>query len=223
MSAPDSTWLCQLRDGLEPHGFLLRGGFHSEPGDGAPPGSGTVYLIGNAGSDMWAAFSRDGGPGNSTLDDWTTARLGPLAKKTGAAVYYYFEGPPYWPFIRWAQRAQGLQSSPLGMLLDPEYGLWHAYRAVFAFAERLPLPARAEITDICRTCVDKPCLSSCPVNAFSVDGYDVPACAGHLRGDAGSDCMSHGCQARAACPVGPAHRYEPAHAAFHMCAFLNAR
>ena len=35
---------------------------------------------------------------------------------------------PYMPFQQWAMQAEGLKKSPLGMLIHPVYGLWHAYR-----------------------------------------------------------------------------------------------
>ena len=37
-------------------------------------------------------------------------------------------------------RAEAVAPSPLGILIHPDYGLWHAYRGALAFAERLALP-----------------------------------------------------------------------------------
>ena len=54
-------------------------------------------------------------------------------------------------------------------------------------------------------------------------GYDVAACAGHLKGADGADCMDGGCRARRACPVGAAYVYGPDQASFTMRAFLRAR
>jgi hypothetical protein len=59
--------------------------------------------------------------------------------------------------------------------------------------------------------------------AFSDAGYDVAACAGHLRSAAGADCMGLGCRARRACPVGAEHAYGPEHANFFMQAFLRGQ
>ena len=59
--------------------------------------------------------------------------------------------------------------------------------------------------------------------AFSEGGYDVAACAGHLKGAAGADCTSAGCQARRACPVGAQHAYGPEQAHFIMRAFLRGQ
>ena len=60
----------------------------------------------------------------------------------------------------------------------------------------------------CDTCVDKPCLSACPVNAFGPNGFDVASCRAYLNTEPGrKGCMTSGCMARDACPVGRAHRY----------------
>jgi hypothetical protein len=71
--------------------------------------------------------------------------------------------------------------------------------------------------------VDKPCLSACPVGAFSGRSYDVPACVNHTRSTAGVDCREAGCRARRACPVGREYPYEPDQARFHMDAFERSQ
>ena len=68
----------------------------------------------------------------------------------------------------------------------------------------------------------RPCLSACPVGAFTDAGYDVEACARHLHAPAGCECRDRGCLARRACPVGTEHAYGPAQSAFHMAAFMAA-
>jgi hypothetical protein len=78
-------------------------------------------------------------------------------------------------------------------------------------------------TGLCATCSGQPCLSACPVGAYSTAGFDLAACATHLHTEAGQPCMQAGCLARRACPVGAEHRYRPEHAAFHMRAFAAGR
>lgn len=212
------------------HGLRLRGGFHPEPGDGVPLISGgtlpgTLVLIGTVGPDLWAAFSTspeaaDGAP--HPLDRWTRRILDRIAAEVGASPLYPFGGPPYLPFQRWAMRAEPVAPSPLGLLIHPDYGLWHAYRGALAFAECLPLPPRIQRPRPCDTCAGRPCLSACPVGAFTDRGYDVPACVGHLDAPAGRDCMDGGCLARRACPVGAQHAYDAPQAAFHMRAFRGS-
>src|SRR5262245_51101053 len=226
-AAPD---LAVIAESVGRHGLALRGGFHPEAADGVPALAGggmpgTVLLIGNIGGSLWPAFSRspeftDGAA--HPLDRWTRRVLERTAASLGATALFPFSGPPYLPFQRWAMRAEPVAPSPLGILIHPDYGLWHAYRAALAFAEELPLPPRAERARPCDSCAERPCLSACPVGAFSERGYDVPACIGHIGGPAGESCMNGGCLARRACPVGTAYGYGAAQAQFHMTAFLAA-
>jgi hypothetical protein len=213
------------------HGLCLRGGFHPAPDDGVPALTdgrmpATLLLVGNVGASLWPAFSgsveaADGAP--DPLNRWTQRVIGGIGREVGAVPLYPFGGPPYLPFQRWAMRAEAVAPSPLGILIHPDYGLWHAYRGALAFAERLALPPRVERPRPCDSCEDRPCLSACPAGAFSGRGYEVPACIGHISAAAGEACMSGGCLARRACPVGRDHGYGPAQARFHMTAFLAAR
>lgn len=216
---------CQtIVEAVAPNGFIVRGGFHPTAGDGVPEDAASLVMIGNAGPAMWRAFARDvpQPTGADPLDAWTRAVLGPLAERLGARALFPFDGPPYWPFQRWAMRADSVFPSPIGPLIHPVYGLWHAYRAAFLFADRLTLPARAEGASPCETCAAKPCLATCPVDALTPGAYDVPACVAHLDGPTGADCLEEGCRARRACPVGGDWLYAPAQARLHMDHFRRA-
>ncbi len=219
-----------LARALEAHGWILRGGFEPRAGDGVPPledgrPARTLMMVGNAGPAMWRAFAAspeyDGAP--DPLNRWSERIIGAVAAETGAHAFFPFGGPPYLPFVAWAKRAEAVAESPLGILIHPDYGLWHAYRGALAFAEALELPPRAERPRPCDTCVERPCLSACPVGAFAETGYDGAACTGHISAPAGADCMERACGARRACPVGREYVYEPAQARFHMKHFLAAR
>ncbi len=216
----------QLTAELEQRGLTMRGAFHPAPDDGVPDvGDGrpaqTLVLVGNAGPGMWARFIRERDPGAHLLDDWSRDVLEQLAGCLGARALFPF-ARPYLPFQRWAQRAEAVFCSPLGILMHPEYGLWHGYRGALALADPLQLPRPVQGVSPCATCADKPCLSACPVDAFDASaGYDVPACTAHIASDAGSTCLETGCLARHACPIGRDYRYAPDQAKFHMAAFLK--
>ena len=222
--------LQRIAEALAPLGLILRGGFHPRPEDAVPSlrdggAAGTLLLVGNAGPAMWQAFraapeAADGAA--DPLDRWVLRCLGGLAGRLGAEAAFPFEGPPYLPFQRWAARAEGLKASPLGILIHPRYGLWHAYRGALAFAEALPLPPPPESPHPCDACAGKPCLQGCPVEAFAAGRYAVAACRNHLGRPEGQDCKDGGCLARRACPVGSAYLYDPGQAAFHMAAFVGA-
>ena len=214
---------------VEATGLTPRGGFHPEDGDGVPAladgrAPGTVVLVGVVGHSAWDAFrgSDESRAASNPLDRWSRRVVTALAAELGAAPLFPFGGPPFLPFLRWARRAEAVHPSPIGPLIHPDYGLWHAYRGALAFAEAMTLPAADERPRPCDTCADKPCLSTCPVDAFGADGYDVPACIGHIGAAAGRECLHRGCLARRACPVGVAYRYAPEQMAFHMRAFLAA-
>lgn len=169
---------------------------------------------------MWRAFAPHAGEGDHPLDRWTKRNIDPISIEVGARALYPFGGPPHWPFQRWAMRAEAVHPSPLGILIHPDYGLWHGYRAALAFERPVPLPAREDRASPCEACADRPCLWACPVDAFR-DGYDVPRCRAHLASGRGEACFDAGCLARAACPVGRAYAYPEAQARFHTRAFLG--
>jgi len=208
-------------------GFMALGAFHPTDDDGVPALDGdtpvaTLILIGNAGPAMWHRFEVERGGGADPMDAWSRHRVGAVASALGGGAYFPFD-KPYLPFQRWARRAGACQPSPLGMFIHPDFGLWHAYRGALGFAARLTLAAGSPMPPSpCTSCADKPCLSTCPVGAFTDQGYDVPACVAHLQSAAGRDCVELGCRARRACPVGLSFQYEPAQAHFHMRAFLRA-
>lgn len=212
-------------------GLIPRGGFHPNVEDAVPPLPDgmpvrTLILVGNAGPALWGVFAaspeaRDGAV--DPLNRWSERVLREIAARFGGHALYPFGGPPYLPFVAWAKRAEPVRESPLGMLIHPDYGLWHAYRGALAFAEEIALPRRDERPIPCETCAEKPCLSTCPVGAFTAEGYDVPACAAHIAAPEGADCLGQGCRARRACPIGRDYLYDTAQARFHMEAFLRAR
>ena len=215
-----------IRSTLAAHGLIPRGGFHSLPEDNVPGDPATLVLVGNAGPDMWAAFEvvrGDYQDSPNSLDAWISDTLTSVAVNVGATALFPFGGPPHLPFQRWAQRAEPVHPSPVGVLIHPEFGLWHAYRGALAFSEKLELPVPDARPSPCDSCTDKPCLSVCPVGAFSGTAYDVPACVEHITGPDSGDCMGRGCLARRACPVGQDYVYAPAQAAFHMGAFTRAQ
>jgi len=217
-----------VRAAAEASGLVLRGGLRLDEAERTGPlaSARTVLLLGIVGSVGWPAFaaSAEATDGRAhPLDRWSRRVVTGLAQRFGATALFPFEGPPYFPFQAWGARAEPLYASPLGMFIHPRYGLWHSYRGALGFAEALDLPEREQGPSPCESCAGRPCLSACPVGAFTAAGYDVPACADWLRGGEGGACLSGGCLARRACPVGREFTQAPAQAAFHMAAFLAAR
>lgn len=228
--APDSSRaiLERLRDEAARHGLLVRGAFVPEEADGVPPLGGrpaqSLVLFGHAGSSLWPSFSgspefRDGAP--DPLDRWSRRIGDSLAGRFGGMALFPFGGPPHQPFYRWARKAEALEPSPVGMLIHPQYGLWHAYR--FALALSQPLEGAASpgaAQSPCNRCSAKPCLTACPAGAFTDGSHNVQRCVAYLQSTPAAACWTGGCRVRHACPEGQAYRYTPAQAEFHMRAFV---
>jgi hypothetical protein len=201
-------------------------------------GAGTIALLGFTGSLQWPYFQRsaeatDGLP--NPLDRWSRRMIGALADEFGA-VDIYPSAPPLLPFQRFSRRSEPVHPSPIGLLIHPRWGLWHAYRGALVFERRIELPPierppierppieRPPIeskASPCEACTAQPCLSACPVQAFRAGSYDLQACVNHVRSAAGAACREGGCLARRACPVGSEFRYVTAQARFHTEAFLR--
>jgi len=211
-------------------GLSAFGGFHPAAQDAVPPlddgrPTGTLVMVGNVGPDMWRHFTSapEFADGPDPLNRWSARVLGEVAEAYGATAWFPSSGPPYRPFFAWAKRAAPVAESPLGILIHPDYGLWHAYRGALGFAGRLALPPPDERPRPCDACVARPCLEACPVAAFDGRRYRVAECTTHISGPQGADCLNLGCRARRACPVGRDYHYDTAQARFHMDAFLRAR
>ncbi|MGI9479357.1 MAG: ferredoxin [Hyphomicrobiaceae bacterium] len=215
----------ELAAAVQAHGLIVRGGFALSLADrrqiGLRDSALMLVLIGNAGDAMWRAFAPHREPGPDPLDAWTEHVVSSVAEEFRAEALYPWS-KPYRPFQQWAMRAEAVSPSPLGILMHPEHGLWHAYRAALALDHPIDLPPRPQQPSPCDNCFDKPCLSACPVGAFAEQAYDVGACAAYLSEPPGqATCRSNGCRARAACPVG--RPYPSEQIEFHMAAFYASR
>ncbi len=208
-------------------GLFVRGGFHPTGDDAVPaladgrPAQ-TVVLVGNAGGDLWRAFTADNPSmaGDHPLDRWVDGHLEKAAGAVGGELVFPTRRP-YPPIMRWARRAGPVHGSPINLLIHPDFGLWHVYRGAFLFADRLDLPAKEVRPSPCDTCEKKPCLKACPAESFKPDRFDAVACVTHVESPAGANCAARGCLARRACPVGRDHAYPVEAGAYHMGAVVR--
>lgn len=182
----------------------------------------SVFLVGHAGSTIWPHFSNWLSAQNPVpadpLDTWSKQVIGTVATEVGGLAVFPSD-KPYLPFQQWAMAAEGLKPSPLGLLIHPVFGLWHAYRGAILFDDLTLSQLPEKLSHPCDTCIEKPCLSACPVSAFSDGGYDVASCRNYLKTGDGETCMTGGCMARRACPIGWGFTYLPDQIQFHMAAF----
>lgn len=184
-----------------------------------------VALIGHVGGENWDQFqnwwSRNGHQEiEHPLDAWSKEIIKPLAQKyDGVAVFPSDE--PYYPFQNWAIGSERLSQSLINLLISEEFGTWHGYRGAIVFKNKLEFSINEDLSlDLCTTCEDKPCLSACPVSAFSGDEFLYSDCQSYLSTQEGeATCMTQGCSARNACPYGVEYKYKSPQMKFHMRAF----
>jgi len=219
----------KLAEHLRGYGLYLRGATRLTDEEidtyGFAADSPEIALVGNIGSSYWQVFSGsreycDGAA--DPLDRWSRRVAEAIATEFALQALYPFDGPPYYPFQQWARRAEGLEQSPLGITIHPRHGLWHSYRFAL-LGENFESGSSESVEAPCLACVDRPCLKTCPVDAFGTEGYDDARCAAYLREMPAAECHRRGCLARLACPVAPELRYLPEQGAFHLRAFVDAR
>lgn len=214
---------------LARHGLIQRGGFDFPDDEEAPLGPSdkpakAMLLVGHAGDAYWSHFNawlegQTPRPDNP-LDTWSRGVIDEVAAQCEARAVYPSDRP-FFPFQQWAMRAEGLRPSPLGILMHPEYGLWHAYRGALLLDRPVDFTAPRVMNHLCDACEGKPCLKTCPVEAYSLAGFAYENCLAHARGTRGEACREGGCLARNSCPQGEDFRYRPEAQAFHMRAFLR--
>ena len=180
----------------------------------------------NIAPDAWAQFEgfRHANPTlEHPLDAWGRRETARLISQKDLRAHFPDDQPPFPMVSRALLVFPTLSQSPLGMLVSTRFGLMFGIRAwiegesssVESLARGLGWHEGVPGSP-CKTCVDKPCLQTCPVGAFRQTAYDYPACQTELRrqmGDPNGLCWQAGCAARAACPQSTP--YSPQQAAFH--------
>ena len=197
----------------------ILGGFAVTPEDHDIADAQTLVMLGPDEPVFWDVFraSPEFSAPENPMDLWSKRVLGSVATATGGRAIFPSDGPPYAPFFTWAMRTGRCHQSPINLLVHDHAGLMVSFRGALALPFALELPAPPQSP--CLTCQAKPCLSACPVEALTPDGYDVPTCKTHIRTQ-GQDCMQ-GCLARRACPVSQQFGRQPAQSEFHMRAFVG--
>lgn len=218
--------LSSIADAVKPSGLVVRGALNfSDPV--TPPLAGSsahsIVLVGNAGGEYWDQFqtwhTQQPADTPNPLDTWSRRVLEQAAAPFDGHVIMPND-KPYAPFQQWAMRAEGLCPSPVGLLIHPVYGLWHAFRGAILLDTEVLSQSAHELNHPCDACVGKPCLNSCPVDAFVQGSFAYDRCREHVRSENAGPCRM-GCLARNACPVGADFRYPAPVQAFHQRAFAG--
>ncbi|WP_299356428.1 ferredoxin [uncultured Shimia sp.] len=212
----------QITTAAEARHLAVLGGFHPERKDIGLDGIGTILLLGPHEPGFWPHVTQT--PEfldyeRHPIDRWSRRVLTDLAGQFGARTYFPFTGPPYHPFYQWALRTQRCHVSPINLLVHDTAGLFASFRGALGLADRIKLPPPP--ASPCITCTDQPCVTACPVDAFSGEFYDVDACRGAIGSDDPKACLSRGCAARRACPASQAYGRLETQSSFHMRIFLE--
>jgi hypothetical protein len=199
-----------LKESAQARGLVLLGGFHPNAQDSCPPDTRTMVLLGPDPQGFWPALqAAPEAQEADAVDRWSRRVIGTWACDLKAKALFPF-GEPRRPFISWALRSGRCHLSPATLLVHDTQGLMVSFRGALALRDHIDLPALAPSP--CEACVEKPCLTACPVGALS-NGYDTEKCHKHLDTNENT-CMPRGCAARRACPVSPAR--PDAQSAHHM-------
>lgn len=209
-----------LQDRVAQVSLEIFGAFHPGMDPDLPDGIETLVLLGPREPGFWSTVTAspefsDGAA--DPLDRWSRRVIGAIACDLRAKAYFPFGGPPYRPFQRWARTSGRAHVSPVGLPVHDSAGLMLSYRGALALSERLDLPEAPPMP--CQSCTAQPCLSACPADALTAEGYDVPACKAYLSTPDGTDCHSRGCAVRRACPVSVGYGRLEAQSEFHMQSF----
>jgi hypothetical protein len=121
------------------------------------PGRPVIALVGNVGSSYWPNFSESAeylDNAADPLDRWSRRIAEAVAAEFPVTPLYPFEGPPYYPFQRWAQRAEALEQSPVGVMMDAPRVRALAFVSVRAARRRIRSRAGAGVgyISLCRMC-----------------------------------------------------------------------
>jgi len=206
-----------LTQELTPFGLMVMG-YLPHPDDAAQ----SIVLVG-ADRDFWTVFTQtpecaDGAA--NPIDRFSKRILNDIADRFDGRCEFPSDGPPYAPFIAWAQASGQFWQSPTGMLVHTYAGLMISIRGALIVPQILP--AVAPQHSPCTSCDMQPCVNACPVNALSDQHfYDVPTCKAHIASAAGQTCMTDGCATRRACPISQSFDRPSKQSAFHMRSFAG--
>jgi len=194
----------------------------------------SIVVLGNGGAAFWSAFQHHAAcnPGwrerENPLDDFTrvvverevAAHL-ERAELRYRIVYPFMSNANTLDFVSLARIAGIAGPSILGVAVHPVFGPWIAFRAALLLEVALDLPGEAAGFDPCPGCTARTCIRECPAGAVGFPGgWDVPKCL-TWRVESEADCAGR-CRARAACVLGPEHRYPDDELAYHQMRALRA-
>ncbi len=233
-----------IRDAAAPYGLNLVAATSASRYDAAAKpevrtgavanGYRSIVIVGNGGGAFWNAYQRHlaANPGwerrEHPLDEFTRTMVGEKiapalirAAVPHAVIYPFMSSGRTLNFMEAGKSAGLAGPSIIGVMVHPVYGPWIAFRAAILLREEIDEPGEARAFDPCPSCTARTCISACPANAVSYPGgWNIPKCLTH-RVEVEADCAAR-CHARAACVLGPQHRYPDDELAYHQMRALKS-
>ena len=168
----------------------------------------SIVLIGHGGRRLWESMSESDWAKTDPIDTYSQRKTESFIQ----ATLNEWDNELLFPsdkliplqqigtFVGWSH------PSPLGLGINPQFGVWFAYRAAFLTTAVLPKITAKPQPSPCDSCAQKPCITHCPSNAtHPTQPFNVEACATH-RLKIYSSCVDR-CHSRMACPFFQEHRY----------------
>ena len=208
-----------LEKDIHSAGLIILGELEVTDTDPVPIEAQSILLLGPDEPNFWEIFKESEEFNDleaNPLDRWSKRVIDNIAEQNECTALYPFGGKPYKPFFSWALRSGSVWSSPVHLAVHKDKGLFVSFRGALAINQSKKINQSFE--NPCTKC-PAPCLSACPVDAFTEVGYDVVTCKDHISSLDSSNCKSLGCNTRRACPVG-ANLRSFEQSSFHMEKFL---
>ena len=208
-----------LEKDIHSAGLIILGELEVTDTDPVPIEAQSILLLGPDEPNFWEIFKESEEFNDleaNPLDRWSKRVIDNIAWQNKCTALYPFGGKPYKPFFSWALRSGSVWSSPVHLAVHKDKGLFVSFRGALAINQSKKNNQSFE--NPCTKC-PAPCLSACPVDAFTEVGYDVVTCKDHISSLDSSNCKSLGCNTRRACPVG-ANLRSFEQSSFHMEKFL---
>jgi epoxyqueuosine reductase len=181
------------------------------------PNAKSIILIGFAGRSFWEmlqGFLKENPKFRDTREDWVDDYT--LLQFMSASQILDYEKVNYRMVFPFGSSGHTIDFSKLGalggvgvkslmgILINPEYGLWISLRgALVSDLEFSHYDNPLTSFNPCPPC-SKPCISACPANTISENGWDYTACMKFRLRD--NTCTDN-CFSRRACPYGKEHQY----------------
>ncbi|MDF1663669.1 MAG: hypothetical protein P1V97_18010, partial [Planctomycetota bacterium] len=176
----------------------------------AYPDAGSFLLIGSGGRGHWDFVQTQNTKGEHPIEEtaWASVRKALPSFIPGARLLSQKESYGFDLRSLAVQAGFGTLSPHLLLVLHPKYGPWISLRALLYCPADLEPATPIPDYQPCQSC-DKPCLTACPVGAYSLDNaWNVHKCANHrLDEETPEDHCASQCHVRLACPVGREHAY----------------